>query len=182
MAQPASYPPATPPPPPGTAPMRPGSVTAAGVLLIVLGSFAAIGGLLMIAGGAFLASGEFTEQFGGGFGDLFQAAAGFAVIAGVLAVAYAVFKIISGAKVLALRNGWRIAGIVFCAVAMVGWLIVLIGSFRGREETTFDVGTGEFITAAGGADIGGIIFSLAFLAANTVTLILLARAGRAFPR
>lgn len=161
---------------------RPGSVTAAGILLIILGAFAAIGGLLALAGGAFLASGDFGDQFGGQFGDVFQAAGGVAVVVGILVIAYAVFKIIAGAKVLALRNGWRITGIVLCAVAMVGWLLMLIGSFQGTEQAGIDPNTFEFTTVSTGPSIGGIIFALVFLAANTYTLILLARAGSAFHR
>lgn len=158
--------------------MRTGGVTTAGVLLIILGAFAAIGGLILLVGGAFLASGDFAEQFGAGFGDLLSAAAGVAVVFGLLAIVYAVFKIISGAKVLGLRNGWRIVGIVLCAVAIVGWIIVLVGSFQGQE--TLDPTTFELTTT--GPSIGGIIFALAFLAANTATLILLAKEGPNFRR
>lgn len=187
MTEPAGYTPATPPPPPpGTTPMRPGSVTAAGVLLIILGAFAAIGGVLFLVGGAFLAGGDvgeqFEEQFGSGFGDVFEAAAGVLIVVAILVIAYAIFKIIAGAKVLGLRNGWRITGIVLSAVAMLGWVIVLIGSFQGSEQVGVDPTTLELTTVSAGPNIGGIIFSLVFLAANTITLILLARAGSAFPR
>lgn len=183
MAQPPAQPPAAPPPPPpGAAPMRTGAITTAGVLLIILGAFAAIGGVLVLIGGAFLAGGDFGDQFGAQFGDVFQAAAGIAVVVGLLVIAYGVFKIISGAKVIGLRNGWRITGIVLCAVAMVGWLITMIGSFQGTDETTIDPQTFELITTSAGPSIGGIIFALVFLAANTVTLILLAKEGRNFPR
>lgn len=192
MAQPPTTPPppppgtpGTPPPPPSGAPSgagrRPGSVTAAGILLIVLGAFAAIGGILILIGGAILAGGDFgplTDQFG----DVLGAAAGIAVVIGLLVIGYAVVKIIAGAKVFALKNAWRITGIALCAVAMVGWVIILIGSFQGQQTQTIDPTTFEFTTVGTGPDIGGIIFALLFLGANTVCLVLLARAGHAFRR
>jgi hypothetical protein len=165
---------------------RPSSVTAGGVLLIVLGSLAGLGGLLFIMGGVFLVSADFDEVIGsqvtGPFRDLFGAAVGIFIVFGVLAIVYAVFKIIAGAKVLALRNGWRIAGIVLCAVACVGWVISLIGAIQGSDEAQFDLGTSEFSTVATGPSIGGIIVALLFLAANVITIVLLARSGQAFRR
>ena len=188
-----------PPPPPGTQPEggypsggypapgpgRPGGVTAAGILLIILGSLAALGGLLFILGGALLASAGVSEQieerFGEQFGGLFSAAAGVIIIVGLVAVVYAIFKIIAGAKVLSLRNGWRIAGIVLCAVACVGWVISLIGAIQGNEQG-FDIGTSEFGAVATGPSIGGIIMALLFLAGNVITIVLLARNGQAYRR
>jgi hypothetical protein len=180
-----------PPPPtgyavPAAAPRRPGSVTTAGVFLIILGALAGLGGIFMTLGAAFLATADFGEQFGEQFGqqfgDLFQAAAGVAVVLGILVIVYAVFKIISGAKVLALRNGWRVAGIVLCAIAAVGWVLSLISSFAGGQQQSFDPTTFEVTTVSAGPNIGGIILSLLFLGANVVTLVLLARAGHAFRR
>jgi hypothetical protein len=158
--------------------MRPGGVTAAGILLIILGAFAALGGILFAFGGAFLASADFEDQFGGQFGDIFGAAGGVLIVLGIVVIAYAVFKIIAGAKVLRLRNGWRIAGIVLCAVAIVGWILSLISAFQGQQ--TIDPNT--FETTQAGANIGGIVLAVIFLAANLTTLILLARSGQVFRR
>jgi hypothetical protein len=163
---------------PPAAAQRPGAVTAAGILLIILGALAALGGILFAFGGAILASADFEERFGGPFGDLLGAAGGILILFGVLAIAYAVFKIIAGAKVLALRNGWRIAGIVLCAVAIVGWILSLISAFQGGQ--TIDADTFEVTTT--GANIGSIVLAIVFLAANTITLILLARNGEPFRR
>lgn len=179
-----------PPPPTGYAvaagPRRPGSVTTAGIFLIILGSLAGLGGIFMTLGAALLATADFGEQFGeqfgAQFGDLFQAAAGVAVVLGILVIVYAVFKIISGAKVLALRNGWRVTGIVLCAIAIVGWILSLISSFAGGQQQSLDPTTFEITTVSAGPNIGGIIFSLLFLGANVVTLVLLARAGSVFRR
>jgi hypothetical protein len=188
--QPPSYPPppAQGPPAPGYPapgyqagrPARPGSVTAAGVLLIILGSFAALGGIFVMIGAAFLATADFGE-LAPGF-DVFGAAAGIAVVLGIVVLVYATFKIISGAKVLALRNGWRIAGIVLCAVAIVGWILSLISAFQGGESGQFDPNTLEFTTVSTGPNIGGIVLSAILLATNIITLVLLARSGEAFRR
>jgi hypothetical protein len=197
----AQQPPGEYPPPPGSYPAggypssgyaapagsgRPSSVTAGGVLLIVLGSLAGLGGLLFILGGVFLVSADFDEVIGsqvtGPFRDLFGAAVGIFIVLGVLAIVYAVFKVIASAKVLALRNGWRIAGIVLCAVACVGWVVSLIGAITGSEEAQFDIGASEFNTVATGPSIGGIIMAGLFLAGNVITIVLLARSGQAFRR
>jgi hypothetical protein len=170
---------------PVAGPLRPGGVTAAGVLLIILGSLAALGGLLFILGGALLASAgvneQIEDQLGPQFGGLFSAAAGVIIVVGVVAIVYAIFKIIAGAKVLSLRSGWRIAGIVLCALACVGWVISLIGAITGSEEQ-FNFGTSEFSTVATGPSIGGIIIALLFLAGNVITIVLLARNGQAYRR
>jgi hypothetical protein len=198
MAQqpPGGYPPPPPATPAGAGypsggypvagPVRPGGVTAAGVLLIILGSLAALGGLLFILGGALLASAgvneQIEDQLGPQFGGLFSAAAGVIIVVGVVAIVYAIFKIIAGAKVLSLRNGWRVAGIVLCALACVGWVISLIGAITGSEQAQFDIGTSEFSTVATGPSIGGIIVALLFLAGNVITIVLLARNGQAYRR
>jgi hypothetical protein len=171
---------------PVAGPVRPGGVTAAGVLLIILGSLAALGGLLFILGGALLASAgvneQIEDQLGPQFGGLFSAAAGVIIVVGVVAIVYAIFKIIAGAKVLSLRSGWRIAGIVLCALACVGWVISLIGAITGSEDAQFDFGTSEFSTVATGPSIGGIIIALLFLCGNVITIVLLARNGQAYRR
>jgi hypothetical protein len=176
-APPPAGPPGGPPPPPSSYPpsayqpgypaaTRPGSVTAAAVLLIILGAVTAIGGIFIMVGGGALA---------GTFGGL----GGVIIVVGVLALTFAVFEIISGIKILGLSPGWRIAGIVLCAIGAVFSLISLIGSFSGGEAQ-FDPETLEFST--GGPNIGGIIFNLLFLAAYVVVIVLLARSSQAFAR
>ena len=194
----AQQPPAGPPQPPGgyppqppsggysqpaypiapARPARPGSVTAAGVLLIVLGAFAAIGGAVVILG--VVVGARVLQDLGGEFADVAGTATAIGVIVGVAVIVYAVFKIIAGARVIGLRNGWRITGIVLCAVAMVGWLVSLIGAFQGQNEDFAQFGVD--VSVPTGPNIGGIILSAVFLAANLLTLILLARAGSAFRR
>jgi hypothetical protein len=176
-APPPAGPPGGPPPPPSAYPppayqpgspatSRPGGVTAAAVLLIILGALTAIGGIFVMVGGGALA---------GTFGGL----GGVIIVVGVLALAFAVFEIISGIKILGLNPGWRIAGIVLAAIGAVFSLISLIGSFSSGEAQ-FDPDTFEF--SSGGPNIGGIIFNLIFLAAYVVVIVLLARNSRAFVR
>jgi hypothetical protein len=175
--QPAGY-----PSQPGGYPTgrRPGSVTAAGVLLIILGAFAGLGGIFAIIGG--VAGGQVLSDFGGQFSDFAGVTAAIGIVVGLLVITYAVFKIMAGVKVFALRNGWRIAGIVLSSIAALGWVIVLIGSFAGGETTSINPTTFEIETVSAGPDLGGIIFALLFLGANVVTLLLLARSGEAFRR
>jgi hypothetical protein len=161
-------------------PQRPGSVTAAGVLLIVLGSLAGLGGILFGLGGAFLASADFGAEFGP-LGDVSGAAGGILLAIAAVVIVYAVFKIIAGAKVLALRNGWRITGIVLCAIAIIGWILSMIGAFQGTEQI-LDPSTFEVSTVSAGPNVANIAFAAVFLIANVLTLVLLARAGSSFRR
>jgi hypothetical protein len=161
-------------------PTRPGGVTAAGVLLIILGSLAGLGGILFGLGGALLTTANFGAEFGP-LGDISGAAGGILLGIAVVVIVYAVFKIIAGAKVLALRNGWRITGIVLCAVAIVGWILSLIGGFQGTEQI-LDPTTFEVSTVSAGPNVANIALAAIFLIANVVTLVLLARSGSSFRR
>jgi hypothetical protein len=155
-------------------------VTAAGVLLIILGSFAGLGGILFGLGGALLTSANFAADLGP-FGDIGRAAGGIFLGIAAVVIVYAVFKIIAGAKVMRLRNGWRITGIVLCAVAIVGWILSLIAGFQGTEQIV-DPTTFEISTVSAGPNVANIALAAIFLIANVVTLVLLARAGESFRR
>jgi amino acid transporter len=167
----AQQPPPPPPPAygrPGSG--RPGAVTAAAVMLIILGAlYALLGVLVVVAGGA--------------LADVFGAGGAVAIVIGLVVVAFGVLDIISGVKVLALSSGWRIGGIVLTAIGGLFALIGTISSFSGTEEFQgFDPETFQPITESTGPAIGSIIFGLLFVAANLTTLILLARNGRSFVR
>ena len=169
-----AQPPPPPPPPPSygrPAGARPGAVTASAVLLIVLGALYALFGVLIVAGG-----GALTDLFGG--------IGGVIIVLGLVVAAFGVVDIIAGIKVLGLSSGWRIGGIVLSAIGALFALIGTISSFSGGggEFQGFDPETFEPITTGGGANVGGIIFGLLFLAGNVVALVLLARNGRAFVR
>ena len=172
----AQQPPVPPPPPPGTpyagppAGARPGSVTGAAVVLIILGVLYALIGVLVVVGG-----GAASDLFGGGV-------AGAAIAIGVVIIAYGVLDIISGIKVLGLSPGWRIGGIVLTAIGALLALLGTIGAFAGSDELQIDPNTLEFTTVSTGPSAGGIIFGLLFLAGNVIAMILLIRSGRAFVR
>ena len=180
MAQqpPGNYPPSGPPPPPaypqgggyqqgGYPPTgtRPAGVTAAAVILIILGSLAALFGIIAMIGGGAVA---------GTFGGL----GGIILVIGLLVIVWGVFEIISGVKILGLSNGWRIAGIVLSAIGAVFSLIGLIGAFSGGQE--LDPQTFEL--TAGGPNIAGIVTNLIGLALYVAVIVLLARNSRAFTR
>ena len=158
-----------PPPPPGQAygppsgGVRPSGATAPGVLLIILGViYALIGALVMVGGG----------QIAGTFAGI----GGVVIIVGLLVAAYGVVEIIAGVKVMGGSNGWRVGGIVLTSIGAVLALIGTIQAFAGEEEVTgFDPNTFEPITTGGGVNAGALVMGVLFLAANVVTLILLAR-------
>jgi hypothetical protein len=158
--------------PPASGPVRrPGSVTAAGVLLIVAGSLAALIGVLFVIAGAVVNNSNFGP---------FDNVGAVVIVIGVLVLVYAVFEIISGAKVMALRNGWRIAGIVFAAIGVVFSFFSVIGSFSSENRLTVD--SAGNLVARHGANPGGIVVGVIFLAMYLFTLVVLARNGRYFQR
>ena len=167
--QPPAYPPAGPPPPPPPAGrpavgIRPGGVTAAAVVLIILGVIYALFGVIAAIGG-------------GAVGDLLGGAFAGAVIAiGIVVVIFGVLEVIAGIRILGLSQGWRIGGIVLASIGAVFSLISLIGAFSGQQE--FDFETGQI--TQGGINAGSLIFALIFLAANLFVIIQLARSRAAF--
>ena len=100
MDQDPPPPPSAPPPPsygPSGAGARPGVVTAAAVLLFIVGALNAIGGLILITAasiGAFL------------------------VLIGILSLAIAAAEIYAGVQVMALREQGRIIAIVLSAIGL----------------------------------------------------------------
>jgi hypothetical protein len=187
MQQPPQYPPPpgdpySPQPWPGAQPApyqygappretRPGSVTAAAVLLIVLSVIPMLVAIALFFGASVFhrANGEFDNtQFSGIFDDI----AGVAVAFGVVSLAYGVVKLIAGIKVLSGSNAWRVTGIVFAALAAALWVLSLIGSVNGNQNDFQDTGP----------NAGGAVFSALLLAANIVVIVLLARAGDWFHR
>ena len=149
-------------------PTRPGSVTAAAVLLIVVGSLVALFGLLFLIAG--------IAASGNDFGPFRSVGAAVAVIGAILIV-YAAFEIVAGAKVLALRNGWRIAGIVFASLGVLFSVLSTLGSLNSQDRATFN---GTTFTTDSGPNAGGIVFGLIFVGVYLFILIVLARNGRYF--
>jgi len=183
--QPPEYPPPpqnpyAPQPWPGNQPVayqgrppRPGSVTAASVLLIILAVLPILVAILAFAGAAVFhrANGRIEDS---AFSNFLDAAEGVIVVFGVVSLVYGVFKLIAGVRVLAGSNAWRITAIVFCSMAAVLWVLGLIGSINGPDDSS------SFSDVNTGPSPGGIVFSLAFLAMNIIVIVLLARAGEWF--
>jgi hypothetical protein len=148
---------------------RPGKVTAAAVILIVLGSLGCIFGVIAFIGAAAVG--------GAGLGSLGGVAAGVLVAVGVVSVAFGVLEIVAGAKILSLSHGWRIAGIVLSSIAAVFSLIGAIGSLSARDRIDF-----ETFTVSSGPDFPSLIGSVLVLAAYVIVIVLLVRTGRYFHR
>lgn len=138
---------------------RPGGVTFAAVLLIILGSLSLLFGLLFGLAAALIG--------GSDLGPLGGAAAGALAVVGILVIALGVVQLIAGIKVLKLSNGWRITGIVFSCI--IGALIALglVGSLAGEDQV---------------ASAASIATNVAFLVAYFVIVILLGKNGEAFRR
>ena len=89
-------------------PTRPGSVTAASVLLIVLAVPPIVFGVLAIVGAGLFhtENGKLSDTEFAGLGD---AIARIVLVFGIVSLAYGVTKLIAGIRTLAGRNAWRIA-------------------------------------------------------------------------
>ena len=179
QSPPAQYPPQGPyasQPGPGAGPApyavrqaRPGSVTAASVLLIVLAVPPILFAIAAFVGAGLFhsANGRLNDTPFSGLGD---AVARVAVAFGVVSLAYGVAKLIAGIRSLAGRNAWRVTGIVLSAIGAAFWVLALVGSISGNRDSFQNHGP----------NAGGIVLSLIFLAMNVVTLVLLGRAGDYF--
>lgn len=145
-------------PPPAPAPVeRPGTVTAAGITLIVLGVLTLLlGVILLIVGGLFAgaAGGMPESEVPAGFGGMMGAFAGAIIVFMLIVIAFGVLQLVSGIQVLAGRSWARITGIVVAAIA---GLLALAG--------------------LGDSDGGGVIFSLVLVAANAFVIWALATTG-----
>jgi hypothetical protein len=156
---------------------RPGGVTFAAILLIILGSITCLFGLLFVIAAVAIGSGG-LEDFGG-FEGIASAAAGVLAVFALIGLAFGITEIISGAKVLKLNNGWRIVGIVFACIGAAFSLLGVIGGFGSEQEFDFDTGT---TISTSEARIGNIVVSLLFLAAYVIVIVLLVRNRKAFVR
>ena len=153
-------------------PRRPGSVTAASVLLIVLAVPPVLFSILAFIGAGLFhrVDGRFTEP---ALRDLSETVVHVIVVLGVISLAYGVTKLIAGIRVLAASNAWRITGIVLAVLASGFWLLALIGTIGGNDTTT---ATGR----NNGSTASGVVVSAVFLAMNVLAIVLLARSGEYF--
>jgi hypothetical protein len=117
-------------------PERPGQVTAAAVILIVLGVIVALFGILALLGAALFPAvadtPEFREQFGtmsDAFGTLF-------LTFGIIVLAYGILETASGIFVLSGRTWARITGLI---VAVLGVLFSLLGVLPSQNSGATNV-------------------------------------------
>lgn len=154
---------------------RPGGVTAAAVILIILGAIACIFGVLAIIA-AFAAEGALDDLDLGGIDS--GTVTGVIAVVAILLLGYGITTLISGIKTLGLNNAWRVTGIVMASIGAAFWLLGFVGSFSSAEEINFETST--FTT--GGPNYGSMVLSLAVLALNVLVIVLLAKNGRYFTR
>jgi hypothetical protein len=120
MADPATTPAFSPiPHAPAPAPTaRPGLVTAAGVIGIVYGAFAALAGVILMFASAVIAG--VVQQFIGA--DLTALGAGLFIALGVVLVVLGILYILLNLQVLKGRNWARIVVLVFAGLGALGGL------------------------------------------------------------
>lgn len=145
------------PPPPME---RPGHLTAAAIILIVLGVLVSLLAVIFILGGLLVGAAGDIPEFAEQFGPVSDAIGGFIVGLGVVILAYGVLKIVTGIYVLAGKSWARITGMI---LAILGGLFSLLGLFPTED---------------GGP--GGVIVSLVLLAAYVYSVWALATHGRWF--
>jgi hypothetical protein len=109
--------------------------SAAGILLLVLGTIGLLIGLAVIAGGALVGqvgTGAFSDVPGFPTGAE-AAVGGFVVIVGGIIVIYSVAYIVSGIGVLRTRDWGRVLGIVLAIVSGLIWIsgLTSAGDSRG---------------------------------------------------
>lgn len=145
-------PPAVSPP---ARPSRPGVVTVASVILIVLGTLVSLLGIFVVLGGALIGSGIELDVPG-----LTAAVGGFVAVVGAIVLAFGLIELLSGIFALLGRAWARIVAIV---IAVLGGLIALGGIFGSRT-----------------ADASGPIVNLVLLACYVFVVWAMATSGRYF--
>jgi hypothetical protein len=164
-----AYPPPAGSPPPGyqwaaaAPPARPGMVTGAAIVLLVLGVLTAILGLFALLAASIFTSGmdiPGMEQFGE---NAAGAIGGVVAIVGGVFIVFGVLQILSGINLFSARSWARILGIVLCVIGALFGLLALLGSGNSSAQ-------------------GSPIFGLILLLANGFVVWALATTGRYFTR
>ncbi len=164
-APPASAPPSTPAwqaaaPAAASRPARPGMVTVASILLMVIGTVVVLIGLLFIIGGAFIGSVGNRPDLGIDLNGLSGAVGGIVAVVGVIVVLFGALELLSGIFTMLGRAWARILALV---ISVLGGLIALLGLVGSRST-------------AGGSPI----ISLLLLVAYVFVIWAMASAGRYF--
>ena len=168
MPQSTGYPPPGSPPPgyqwaAAGPPMRPGMVTGAAIVLLVLGVLTAILGLFALLAASIFTSGmqiPGMEQFGE---NAAGAIGGVVAIFGGVIIVFGVLQVVSGINLFSARSWARILGIVLCVIGALFGLLALVPSGNASAQ-------------------GSPIFGLILLLANGFVVWALATTGRYFIR
>jgi len=135
-------------------------VTAAGVILIVLGVIVGLLGLLFVLGGSLIGSIGDAPDLQDQLGGIPSAFGGFVATIGIIVVIYGLAQIVAGIYVFPGKSWARITGLI---LAVLGALFGLLGVIPGE-----------------GSNAGGIVVSLVVLAAYAFSAWALATNGRWF--
>lgn len=141
-------------------PARPGTVTAASIVLMVIGTLVVLIGLLFIIGGAFIGSVGNRPDLGIDLNGLSGAVGGIVAVVGVIVVLFGALELLSGIFAMLGRAWARILALV---ISVLGGLIALLGLVGSRST-------------AGGSPI----ISLVLLVAYVFVIWAMASAGRYF--
>ena len=170
--EPAQEPAAPPPAPPPAAPQpvwqppaapparspRPGTVTAASIILIVIGSLVSLLGLLVVLGGALIGTVGEKPDLGVDLPCVTGAVGGIVAAIGLIVVLFGVLELMSGIFALLGRSWARILALV---IAGLGALFALLGVVGSRSS-----------------DAGGPVINIVLLVAYIFVIWALATAGR----
>jgi hypothetical protein len=110
-------------------PERPGAVTAAAVILIVLGVLVALFGVLAVLAGAIFPTVADSPEIRGQFGQVSEALGGLLLAFGIIVLAYGVLEVVTGIFLLPGRAWARITGLI---LAVLGILFSLLGVLPGE--------------------------------------------------
>jgi hypothetical protein len=150
---------------------RPGRVTAASIILIVLGALSVLFGLLALLGGALFAGAASDPSVQAEIPGLPAAFAGIILVVAVILLAWGILEILSGAKALGGRNWARITGIVLSVIGLLLFVLGLLGSMGAPQ------------TGVEGAEAAGptsMIINVVIAAAYAFVIWAFATSGRWF--
>ena len=139
---------------------RPGSVTAAALIHIILGVAVTIFGILVLIGGA-----ASTAE---GVGPIGPEQAGYVIVIAIVLIAFGVLDVITGINLFPGKGWARILSIILAVVGSLVALLFLIAGITGGD-------TGEPVPAL-------IVISLVFIACWIYSIVGAAMGGRWFNR
>ena len=126
---------------------RPGRVTAASIILIVLGAFSILFGLIALLGGAMFAGAAGDPGVQAQLPGLPGALGGVLIVFAIILLAWGILEIVSGAKALGGRNWARITGIVLSVIGLLLFVLGIVGS----------MGAPQAVEGVEGAETGGAV-------------------------